>query len=89
MPDVFEDIKFELIRARSKFPAFNSAHEGWAVLDEECEELKREVYWGLPAERMALMRAEAIQVAAMAIRLVQDIIDNPTPKPSRTGEPNG
>lgn len=36
----------ELARAEMKFPAFNSAHEGYAVLLEEVEELKAEVFHG-------------------------------------------
>lgn len=70
----------ELARARAKFPAFNSAHEGYAVLLEEVEELKNEVFWGpsKPYGRAALMRAEAIQVAAMALRFIEDICDRAT-----------
>ena len=42
------------------------------MLLEEVRELEREVFWGVPAERMALMRNEAVQVAAMAIRFLMD-----------------
>ncbi len=73
---------------------FNSTHEGLAVLQEEFEELKDEVFWG---EKIAIkehetlnmpdeyvndcidkyhkdkLRGEAIQVAAMAIRFIQEL----------------
>lgn len=72
----------ELARAREKFPRQQaSAHEGFAVLAEEVDEL-----WDLVKlnpkkaglsddEYRAKMRAEAIQVAAMALRFVQDVCD--------------
>ncbi len=79
------DVLAELARAQEKHPtAFHSAHEGWAVLDEEARELRNEVYWGPTQpvaglekgqQRRARIRAEALQVAAMAIRLIHDTID--------------
>lgn len=73
----------ELTRATDKFPEFHSAHEGIAVLEEEFFELKELVYtnpakqeaWGpfvVDRERMhrSLMRAEAVQTAAMALRFL-------------------
>ncbi len=54
------------------YPPFHSAHEGFAVLLEEVDELKAEV-WKRPENRSkARMRREAIQIAAMAIRFVVD-----------------
>jgi len=41
--DVIEIIKKELALSYEHFPAFNSAHEGYAVLLEEVEELRDEV----------------------------------------------
>lgn len=60
----------ELARARAKFEPFNSAHEGYAVILEEVEELWEEVRKDSSSEKL---RAEAIQVAAMAMRFVLDI----------------
>jgi hypothetical protein len=61
----------ELQRAKEKFPAFNSAHEGLAVIEEELHELRLEVYAGKRRD-VAKMKVEAIQVAAMAMRFVDD-----------------
>jgi hypothetical protein len=74
------EVASELARAREKFPAFHSSHEGYAVLLEEVDEL-----WDLvktckgakpvtPAESHA-MRSECIQIAAMALRFIEDVCD--------------
>jgi hypothetical protein len=73
----------ELSRAVLKFNRFNSAHEGFAVLLEEVDELKAEVWKNKKDRDVGRMRAEAIQVAAMAMRFVIDVCDNP--KDSRIG----
>jgi hypothetical protein len=59
----------ELRRAMSKFGPFASAHEGYAVLLEELDELWWEVKHGTPARA----REEAVQVAAMALRYRVDV----------------
>lgn len=62
----------ELNRAISKHPhSFNSAHEGYAVLLEEVDELWMEVI--RQEKNMVVIRKEAIQVGAMAIRFVLDV----------------
>jgi hypothetical protein len=59
----------ELRKARAKFPQFNSAHEGYAVLLEEVDEL-----WdAIKRNDDANAREEAQQVAAMAIRFLLDV----------------
>lgn len=65
----------ELERAQAKFPAFNSGHEGYAVILEELDELWDEVKASKPGSDMTAMRKEAIQVAAMALRFVRDVCD--------------
>lgn len=63
----------ELHRASSLFPPFTSAHEGYAILLEEVDELWEEVKKS-PAQRdPEKLRAEAVQVAAMALRFLQDV----------------
>lgn len=64
-------VRDELIRASYKFPPFNSAHEGWAVIKEELDELWDEVKCNRGRSHNASQ--EAIQVAAMAIRYVIDM----------------
>lgn len=65
----------EASSAASIYPPFNSAHEGFAVLLEEVEELKAHVWMKQGKRNIAEMRKEAIQVAAMALRFVNDITD--------------
>lgn len=62
-------VRQELMRAIEKHPVFNSSHEGYGVLLEEVDELWDEVKANRPAEA----QAEAIQVAAMAIRFITDL----------------
>lgn len=69
---IMMQVEEELDRAR-KWPPFNSAHEGFAVLLEEVDELKAHVWTNQKKRDLAAMRAEAIQVAAMACRFVEMI----------------
>jgi len=63
--DAIEKVLAELRSAREKFPArFNSPHEGHSVIREELDELWEAVRGFENSDA----RAEAIQVAAMAIR---------------------
>ncbi len=62
----------ELARARLKFRPFNSAHEGYAVVLEELDELWYEVKKPSSERTRERMRSEALQVAAMALRFVVD-----------------
>lgn len=73
--DIQEDVFHELKAATGAFPAFNSAHEGYAVLAEEVDELWEEVRAKQGDRNLARMRKEAIQVAAMACRFVLDVCD--------------
>jgi hypothetical protein len=67
------DTVAEIEMATSKFPPMNSAHEGFAVLKEEVDELWEHVKQKQGTRDIAKMRREAIQVAAMAIRFVADV----------------
>ena len=58
------------------FPPFNTAHEGYAVLLEEVDELWAEIKKKQGSEgRPEAIRKEAVQVAAMALRLILDTTD--------------
>lgn len=70
---VMHDVIDELDRAVTTHDPMRSGHEGYAVILEELDELWGHVkadYWTSPEAR-----AEAIQVAAMAVRFVLDLID--------------
>jgi hypothetical protein len=70
---VMADVLAELETALDRFPAFNSAHEGFAILKEEVDELWEEVRAKQGARDVEAMEKEAIQVAAMAMRFVLDV----------------
>jgi hypothetical protein len=61
----------ELIRAIQKHPTFNSPHEGWAVIKEELDELWE--HCRANTARSSKARAEAKQVAAMALRFMVEL----------------
>lgn len=66
-------VKGELEAARTKHAKpINSLHEGYAVLLEEVDEVKQEVFWGGKATRTTNTLAELVQVAAMAQRMAED-----------------
>lgn len=63
----------ELDKATTNWPPFNSAHEGFAVLQEEVEELWAHVKTNQKRRDLEAMYAEAIQVAAMALRFAREV----------------
>lgn len=69
----FADVRAELERANAEYGPFHSAHEGWAVVQEEVDELWDEVKKKSKVRSARRMREEAIQIAAMAIRFATDI----------------
>ena len=73
---VTREIQAEYLAARGAHPPLHSLHEGLAVLQEEVYELMLEVYTNprKHPERNARARQEAIQVAAMALRLLVDVL---------------
>ena len=71
MPTIGQLIEDELWKARRKFAPMNGPHEGYAVILEELDELWEEVK--AKKQDKARMREEAIQVAAMAARFVEDV----------------
>ncbi len=84
------DVTREYAQATEKFPVpFHSAHEGLAVIEEEFIELRDEVFrnplknfkncsQGFKDRRIAIhkrdMRKEAIQLAAMALKFLTQVV---------------
>ena len=68
-----DEVYPELAEALSNWPPMNSAHEGFAVLAEEVEELWAHVRTKQHARSLPTMRKEAIQVAAMAVRFALEV----------------
>ena len=64
------DVRVELERANKLHPAFHSTHEGYAVLQEEVEELWEGVRRNADDN---YLRREAEQIAAMAVRFILDL----------------
>ena len=71
---IFQSIDVEVFDAIAKFPSMRSPHEGLAILEEEVHELRMEVYKQHHLRGNESMRHEAIQVAAMAVRFVRDLL---------------
>lgn len=66
--EILNDVDMELRRANAKFGPFNTAHEGYAVILEELDELWDDIKTN---NSVLSQRKEAIQVAAMAIKYIQ------------------
>ena len=71
--EIFKNVAEELARAMAHYKPFNSAHEGYAAILEELDELWDEVKKKPSKRSKDLMNEEAVQVAAMAIRFVHDV----------------
>lgn len=67
------EIMVELSRIDDKFPPYNSAHEGYAIILEEMDELKDHVWVKQEKRDYIGMRGEALQVAATALRFARDV----------------
>lgn len=74
--NIIDKVMDEVASAITSYPEFNSAHEGYSVLAEEVDELWSEVKVKQGKRDNSKLRAEAIQVAAMAIRFAHDICDS-------------
>lgn len=71
--DILELVAEEVAFAISKYPTFNSAHEGYAIILEELDELWEVIKLKQETPNRDLkIRKEAIQVAAMAVRFLLD-----------------
>ena len=70
-----DEIFREFIKASGRFPAFNSAHEGYAVILEEVDEFWEEVKKNPEKhpECKENMRKECTRIAAMCLRFLHDL----------------
>jgi hypothetical protein len=69
-------VAIEYGNATSQHGPFNSAHEGYAVIKEELDELWNEIKLKRSERNPVNLREEAVQVAAMAIRFLVDIAED-------------
>ena len=67
------DVLKELRTAQVIYPAHPSLEHSWAVLREECDELWDEIKQ--KQRNRTAIRREAVQVAAMAIRLILENLE--------------
>jgi hypothetical protein len=72
--NIEKDLQAEIKKAESKFPPFSSAHEGYAIIAEELDELWDEVK--THDHNQLRMYKESIQVACTAIRFCKMIKNN-------------
>lgn len=70
--EAIKEIIIEYGRATEQNGPFNSLHEGYAILLEEMDELWSEIKMKPENRSMKCIREEAIQVGAMALRLLID-----------------
>ena len=75
--NIYFEIADEIKLAQSKYGAFNSSHEGYAVIKEEVDELWDMVKASKVSFADDLMKKECIQIAAMAVRFVEDLYKKP------------
>ncbi len=73
LTDLWSEIKAELTTAMKRFPPMNSAHEGFAVMKEEVDEVWDIVKMKQKDRDLTKLRKEAVQVAAMAMRFAIEI----------------
>jgi hypothetical protein len=71
--EIAAEIALEATRAAEIHPPFHSKHEGYAGILEELDELWDEIK--KKHSDKSAMRIEAIQVGAMALRFIEDVID--------------
>lgn len=75
LDEIMDSVEGEILEAVRAYPPMNSAHEGFAVLKEEVDELWDHVKVKPKNRDLGMMRVEAIQVAAMALRFAIEICD--------------
>jgi len=77
MKNIIEEIETEFEETVREFPAFNSEHEGLAVIREKYKGLENEIFHSERFGARARMRDDAVQLAVMAAKLVRFIDNHP------------
>lgn len=76
------DVQKELERLRIKTPSpVHSSHEGWALIQEEVDELWDEVKKKNKNRDYNAMYNELVQIAARAQRMSEDVVEPKTTNP--------
>jgi uncharacterized membrane protein YgaE (UPF0421/DUF939 family) len=75
VPRILAEVGVELRTAMHKYEPMHSAHEGYAVLLEEVDEVWEVVRQKDSLRNTKRLRAELIQVAAMAVRMIHDVCE--------------
>lgn len=70
-----DEFYYELERARKKFPPMASAHEGYAVILEELDELWDIIKQKQSVRDYAALRKETVQLGAMVLAFLIEIVD--------------
>lgn len=69
------DIVEEILKARKAHGPIASAHEGYAVMLEEMDEVKEHVWIKQKRRDQSKLRKELVQLAAMAVAMIVEIAD--------------
>jgi len=77
MKNIIEEIATEFEEAVREFPAFNSEHEGLAVIREKYKGLEHETFNSERFGARTRMRDDAVHLAAQAAKLVRFIDNHP------------
>lgn len=75
IPKCLEAVLEELASAQLRYGEFNSAHEGYAVILEEMDELWDEIKKSPSKRNPQALREEAIQACAMTLRFLVDVCE--------------
>lgn len=70
---VLAEVGVEVRSACQQHPSYNSAHEAYAVILEELDEFKAEVWKKREQRSDAAMRKELLQTACTCVRAIIDL----------------
>jgi hypothetical protein len=85
LKQIIDSVELEVYRATELFRPHHSMHESLGIIEEEFDEFKKEVFaFNLTKNRdtRPAARTELIQLAAMAVRTILDVIDKEEDQPA-------